>query len=130
MSGFSPAWLDLREPIDVASRCVDLVEGLAQKLNTPEPIRVLDLGAGTGANLRYLAPRLGGKQDWRLLDNDDDLLAWLPRRLREWADEANLVMEQQNRDIVVGEMISNVGCDGKMLTFPARFESPMKKALR
>ena len=36
--------------------------------------RVLDLGSGTGSNVRYLAPRLPGPQEWTLLDHNRDLL--------------------------------------------------------
>jgi hypothetical protein len=35
---------------------------------------VLDLAAGTGANLRYLTPRLAGDQEWLLVDSDEALL--------------------------------------------------------
>jgi SAM-dependent methyltransferase len=35
---------------------------------------VLDLGSGTGSNLRYLAPLLPGEQEWTLLDRDSHLL--------------------------------------------------------
>ncbi len=42
--------------------------------NGREEIRVLDLGSGTGSNLRYLAPRLSPIQRWTLLDRDATLL--------------------------------------------------------
>jgi hypothetical protein len=32
--------------------------------------RIVDLGCGTGSTLRALAPRLPGRQNWRLFDND------------------------------------------------------------
>jgi hypothetical protein len=35
---------------------------------------VIDLGCGTGANLRWLAPRLGGAQQWLVVDRDAALL--------------------------------------------------------
>jgi SAM-dependent methyltransferase len=35
---------------------------------------VLDLGAGTGANFRYLQPRLAGARHWTLVDHDRTLL--------------------------------------------------------
>jgi Methyltransferase domain len=38
-------------------------------------IRIVDRGCGTGSTLRALAPRLPGRQDWRLFDNDLDLVA-------------------------------------------------------
>jgi hypothetical protein len=41
---------------------------------------VLDLGAGTGSNLRYLAPRLPIEQRWVLVDRDSRLLEEAVRR--------------------------------------------------
>src|SRR5690606_11354698 len=35
---------------------------------------VVDLGCGTGSNLRSLAPALGVRQHWSLVDNDPALL--------------------------------------------------------
>lgn len=46
---------------------------------------VIDLACGLGANLRALAPVLGGAQHWRLVDHDPALLAALPQVLAEWA---------------------------------------------
>jgi SAM-dependent methyltransferase len=85
MSGFSADWLALREGADAAARDSALTERLARRLARRRPLRVLDLGAGIGANLRYLAPRLGGVQHWRLIDNDQALLAQLPDALSAWA---------------------------------------------
>jgi transcription termination factor NusB len=52
-----------------------------------ETIGVLDLACGLGANLRVLAPRLGGEQRWRLVDHDAALLAALPSALQRWAQQ-------------------------------------------
>lgn len=82
MSGFSSDWLRLREPADHAAR--DALT-LPQELLARRRMRIVDLGSGTGSNLRYLAPRLAADQHWRLLDNDPDLLTAIPSRLREWA---------------------------------------------
>jgi hypothetical protein len=46
----------------------------------------VDLGAGTGANLRYILPLLGGKQDWILVEQDPLLVGAIPECIREWAD--------------------------------------------
>jgi SAM-dependent methyltransferase len=46
---------------------------IAERLSS-EPLRVLDLGTGTGANRRFLDKRLPGAQ-WLLVDNDRELLA-------------------------------------------------------
>jgi hypothetical protein len=85
MSGFSADWLVLREGADAAARSAALSERLARGLPERRPLRILDLGAGIGANVRFLAPRLGGAQRWRLIDNDRGLLARLPEALTAWA---------------------------------------------
>ncbi|AWB22260.1 SAM-dependent methyltransferase [Methylobacterium currus] len=84
MSGFSPDWLALREPADHAARDAGLVSALARAL--PEPVRAVDLGCGTGSNLRALAPHLGPRQDWVLVDHDPALLSAARLRLAAWAE--------------------------------------------
>ncbi len=91
MSGFSPEWLALREPFDAAARSAALIAELRAHIvkgTAAAPLAVVDLGAGAGSNLRYLAPLLGGVQRWRLADHDRSLLdaalvtthAWAKRR--------------------------------------------------
>ena len=70
METFDADWLALREPIDHRSRAVRLVEPLVAAWTRGRWSRVLDLGSGTGSNLRYLAPRLPPGQDWTLVDHD------------------------------------------------------------
>ncbi|NIM42401.1 MAG: class I SAM-dependent methyltransferase [Hydrogenophaga sp.] len=76
---FDADWLALRGPFDAAAR--DGSSRLVARLRTLRPgqgpWRVMDLGCGTGANWRWLAPRLGGEQHWLALDHDAALLrAW------------------------------------------------------
>lgn len=78
MSGFTTDWLALREPADAAARAATLVGPFVSGAGATR--RVVDLGAGTGANLRYLAPRLGGAQDWLAVDSDPALLGALAAR--------------------------------------------------
>lgn len=93
MSGFDPGWLALREPFDRAARAeaahaLDIAAFAARLRGRRGPdtaLHVLDLGCGTGANLRALAPQLGGAQRWRLVDHDPRLLAVLPGALQGWA---------------------------------------------
>ncbi len=85
MSGFDAGWLDLREPADARARHPGLARMLAAWLAPGTPLTVLDLGCGTGANLRWLAPRLPVPQRWRLVDHDPALLAALPDELAAWA---------------------------------------------
>ncbi len=97
---FSADWLTLREPFDAAARDraeagvresgagdARLLGGLRGALHADSSglCSIVDLGGGTGANLRWLAPRLGGRQQWRVLDHDAALLAALPGRVAEWA---------------------------------------------
>ncbi|SDF79206.1 hypothetical protein SAMN05216241_102369 [Limimonas halophila] len=94
MSTFDPAWLRLREPADSAARASVLERLLKTALPAREPLSIIDLAAGTGSNLRYLAPRLGGSQAWRLVDADADLLAAVSDHLAahgwELADDGRL----------------------------------------
>ncbi|MDM0016141.1 class I SAM-dependent methyltransferase [Variovorax saccharolyticus] len=95
MTGFSADWLALREPFDRSARCASAAaldpKALAQGLRGAAPdLGVLDLACGTGANLRELAPRLGGSQRWLLVDHDPLLLAALPDVLRAWAGAQGL----------------------------------------
>jgi len=85
MSGFDPDWLALREAADARARAGTLAELLRRPGEWDEPLRVLDLASGTGANLRYLAPRVGGRQEWLLTDVDRRLLDTLPAVMETWA---------------------------------------------
>jgi len=73
VSGFAADWLALREPYDRRARSAELAQRFAEALG-PAP-RLTDLGCGTGANLRYLAPVLAPGQQWLCVDHDRTLLA-------------------------------------------------------
>jgi hypothetical protein len=70
----SREWLALRETADAAARANDLVERLTRQLPVTGPRVIHDLGGGTGAMARWLAPGLPGPQHWILHDLDADLL--------------------------------------------------------
>jgi len=70
----SPGWLGLREPADAAARSPELVERLRRQLPPRDRLVIHDLGGGSGAMGRWLAPRLSGAQHWVLHDRDADLL--------------------------------------------------------
>lgn len=76
-SQFTSDWLTLREAVDHRSRAHGLTGFAADHLRRTtagRPASVVDLGAGRGSNLRYLAPRLDRPVAWRLLDQDAALL--------------------------------------------------------
>jgi hypothetical protein len=88
MSGFSADWLSMREPFDAAARAAALVAELRRRVprgTSAAPFEIVDLGAGAGSNLRYLAPQLGGEQQWRLVDHDRALLDAAVVATRAWA---------------------------------------------
>ncbi|MEX1058611.1 MAG: glycosyltransferase, partial [Natronospirillum sp.] len=81
---FSGEWLALRQAADHQARATPLNEQLLTALKaryspTSTTINVVDLGTGSGSNVRYLAPRLQTAlpwltQKWTLVDHDPELL--------------------------------------------------------
>ena len=71
-------WLALRRRADHQAReaALDLLDVLIAHLSARgvEELVVVDIGAGTGSNQAWLAPRLPGRQRWVLVDHDADLL--------------------------------------------------------
>lgn len=86
MTGFSAEWLALREEVDHASRNPHLARQVADHLKPFEAPLIVDLGCGTGSNLRALAPQLGLRQHWCLVDLDAALLDIAAQHLAHWAD--------------------------------------------
>jgi hypothetical protein len=72
---FKADWLALREPYDARARNRDVIAAVASSFDRQPAPMIVDLGCGTGAMLRALAPHLGPRQSWRLIDNDLGLLA-------------------------------------------------------
>jgi SAM-dependent methyltransferase len=74
MTGFSADWLSLREPYDVRARNAKVLAAVAAAFAALPALTIVDLACGTGSTLRALAPRLPGRQNWKLVDNDLGLL--------------------------------------------------------
>jgi hypothetical protein len=70
----TPDWLVRREPADAAARSAELAERLARRLPASGGSVIHDLGGGSGAMGRWLAPRLPGPQHWVVHDRDPNLL--------------------------------------------------------
>jgi len=106
MSEFSPEWLDLREPADRRARSGDVANAVSARFALRDDVSVLDLGSGTGSNLRATAPLLPHRQRWKLVDHDASLHEVAKTRLAAWADAAEvsddvLRLRKDGRDIDV-----------------------------
>lgn len=85
---FSSAWLALREPVDHRARNRDIARQVAARFADAGTVRVVDLGCGTGSNLRATAGLLPTRQEWILVDNDPVLLSEARKALTLWAGSA------------------------------------------
>ncbi|WPL16955.1 hypothetical protein Thiowin_01937 [Thiorhodovibrio winogradskyi] len=71
---FATDWLSLREPVDHRSRSAPVLAAVTRWAAGRDQLPVVDLGCGSGSNLRYLLPRLPGLQHWVCIDQDAELL--------------------------------------------------------
>lgn len=106
MSGFDDGWLALREPADHSARNDEVAARMRAHFAGRHTLSVVDLGCGTGSNLRALAPLLSPVQRWHLVDGDAALLDAARRRLADWADAARMTgdgmeLERDGRRIAV-----------------------------
>jgi|SRR5512133_871741 hypothetical protein len=80
-----PGWLAARVTADTSARAVtidtllpELISYLIKTVGPDTVLEIIDLGAGTGANQRWLAPRLPFRQRWIHLDHDPIISRSLP----------------------------------------------------
>ena len=89
MTGFKADWLALREPADHRARNAGVANAVLGWFTLRDHISVVDLGSGTGSNLRATASLLPHRQVWTLVENDADLNAAARPLLRAWADQSH-----------------------------------------
>lgn len=114
MGDFSTDWLTLREPLDQHSRNTSLTERLIAWRKSFNKLMILDLGTGTGSNVRYLLPKLKGRQQWLLIDKDHDLLNHLQPRMAQWANQTGLQLSQDQDNL----FIQGTDCDCSLTSYP------------
>jgi SAM-dependent methyltransferase len=117
LSRFAHDWLTLREPYDRAARSSALADRLASALGSAP--RVVDLGCGTGANLRYLAPKLAQQQRWLCLDRDRDLLARAEAAFGRWRSESEWQGEVRFAALDLATGLDSLTLDGAAVTASA-----------
>lgn len=129
MSGFSAQWLALREPFDAAARSKSLTASLREHVARDRdgaPLAIVDLGAGAGSNLRFLAPLLGGVQRWRLVDNDPPLLDAGIAATERWARAHGAAVHRSAAGLTVraSSFECNIECETADLADLSRVELP------
>lgn len=90
MTGFSPDWLALREPADHRARNGAVADMVHARFAARDHLAVIDLGCGTGSNLRATASLLPARQSWTLVDYDPALLQAARSALARWADKVEI----------------------------------------
>jgi len=96
------SWLALREPADFAARSATLADTIARRLDAADPVRIVDLGTGTGSNLRYLIDRLSPHQEWLLVDRDQRLLTEVGDRMQTWANARGYEVNRERDGLILG----------------------------
>ena len=107
---FDADWLALRAAADRAARAPRL-EALAaawlrarRQRNPETPLRLVDLGSGSGANPRHLAARLPGPQQWTLIDHDAGLLQRARSHCADLRDAEGAALRVDTRCLDLGAL--------------------------
>lgn len=85
-------WLSLRYPLDATARNRHLEVQALSQLSAGEALRVLDLGAGAGANIGYYRRLLPSATQWWLVERDAALLKQLPRFIEGMGEEGGNII--------------------------------------
>lgn len=85
MSESLSEWLALRQAADWRSRSGALARRVCSRFLPEGSVRVLDLGTGSGSNVRYLIDRLPRRQRWLVVDTDPRLLVEMLAQTAAWA---------------------------------------------
>ena len=112
MTSFSADWLSLREPVDHRARSSTLARAVGGVLAQALEMRVLDLAAGTGSNMRYMAGHLSRSQHWLLVDQDPALLA----SVKDPSEPSTCRVETRQVDLAALSQAADAGIfDGRAL---------------
>ncbi len=101
---FDAGWLALRRPYDHAARDNAAWQACRDWAATRDRLRIVDLGAGSGSNLAFMAERLEVAQDWVLVDSDPALLEAAARQAHPQATVSTREADLAKADL--GELIS------------------------
>lgn len=117
-------WLRIREAADARARAHVLTHRIVRAVAGKRPVNVLDLGAGGGSNVRYLALRLPRPQHWRVVDRSGVLLADLRART------ASLRIDIETRKMDLGTLDPGLFEDRHLVTASALLDLVSESWLR
>ena len=78
-------WLEARYPYDVRARNRDIERLVKKDFRSHRFIRILDLGAGLGANFRYYSDTFDCDQAWFCVEEDPALSESFVFHIKKWA---------------------------------------------
>jgi len=85
-SGFpSTEWLKTRYPYDAGTRSKRIEKKVLDHFSGRFRLRILDIGSGLGANIRYYGPLFSSSQEWTLLEIEPRLADDSLEELKAWA---------------------------------------------
>ncbi|WP_137391289.1 class I SAM-dependent methyltransferase [Rhodoligotrophos defluvii] len=113
---FTADWLALREPVDHRSRNRRVADAVRAHFSGKSGVTVLDLGAGTGANLRATMPLLQRPQRWIMVDNDPTLLQ------RITATDSTIEIIREERDLATDLRSVLTGAPVSLVTASSLFD--------
>lgn len=117
MGTFAIDWLNLREPVDHRSVNAVVRKSFTHAVAHHDVLKIVDLGSGTGSNMRGLSPWMAQHQTWTLVDFDQSLLdaaAAQPRLL-------NVAVETHRSDLATAD-IQDIVAGADVVTAAAFFD--------
>lgn len=131
---FDADWLALRAAADRAARAPRL-EALAaawlrarRQRNPAAPLRLVDLGSGSGANPRHLAARLPGPQQWTLIDHDAGLLQRARSHCADLRDAEGAALRVDTLCLDLGALELGAPDMPALVAFPPNTPAPVSHA--
>ncbi|MDF5709200.1 MAG: hypothetical protein PUP90_16430 [Nostoc sp. S4] len=101
-------WLELRIPYDAKGRNSTVEASCQQYLNKHKSLKIVDLGAGTGANCRYYLSKISQDREWFLVEQNQELLEIAFERLIIWAQENGYESKLQNSILVLKNEVDKI----------------------
>lgn len=110
-------WLELRIPYDANGRNLNIEASCQQYLKKHKRLKIVDLGAGTGANCRYYLSKISQEQEWFLVEQNPELLEIAFDRLISWAldngyesksQNSRLDLKNQDHKIIIHKTVGSI----------------------